>query len=125
MFTDGSRTQAKEKAAKSPLYQGLFAYFPRALSAVADVSNYGKNKHGFEWSDKGFKHDDYPLFGLLDAALRHVRDFAVEGPVNKGDGNSQHLAQVAWGALATLERILEEEEKNVEMDDDCCSSTRS
>lgn len=106
------RTQAlAQKRAKPPIYQGLLAYFPRALHEVARVSSYGSVKHQFPLAEKGFLRPEYTVEGYLDASARHVLDRAVEGEVNRRDGDLLHLAQSVWDQLAALEKILIKQEK--------------
>lgn len=99
-----------QKRAKPPIYQGLLAYFPRALREVAKVSRFGSEKHDTPMSEKGFLGDNYPTEGYVDAVGRHILDRAIEGEINEADGGQYHLAQVAWDALAALERVLIEKE---------------
>jgi hypothetical protein len=46
-----------------------------------------------------------------DALARHLLDRAIEGEVNAKDGDLLHRAQLAWNALADLEKFLIAEEK--------------
>lgn len=88
------------------------AYFPRALKEVARVSDYGAKKHGFKLSDKGFLAPGYTEEMYQDAIARHIVGRLIEGEVNAADGNLLHRAQLAWNALASLERYLIEQEKD-------------
>jgi hypothetical protein len=94
------------KAAKPPVFQGCIAYFPRALREVARVSAYGAKKHGFSLADKGFLDPRYTEEMYQDAICRHITDRLIEGEVCSADGNLLHRAQIAWNALASLERFL-------------------
>lgn len=77
-----------------PVYSGFFAYFPRAIAAVAQVSLTGGIQHG---QTRETLHWDRPLSGdELDAMMRHMID---------GDWE-----QVAWRAMAHLEKHLERKE---------------
>ena len=77
-----------------PVYSGFFAYFPRAIAAVAQVSLAGGIQHG---QTRETLHWDRPLSGdELDAMMRHMID---------GDWE-----QVAWRAMAHLEKHLERKE---------------
>tara|TARA_R110002167_G_scaffold17065_5_gene65829 strand:- start:2055 stop:2489 length:435 start_codon:yes stop_codon:yes gene_type:complete len=79
-----------------PVYSGFFAYFPRAIAAVAQLSLVGGIQHG---QTRETLHWDRPLSGdELDAMMRHMID---------GDWE-----QVAWRAMAHLEKQLEKEEIN-------------
>ena len=109
-----SDEQAQVKAAKTAAFYGLLYYFPRALAEVAKVSMFGAGKHKVPLTDRGFLSDKYPLPMFDDAEVRHILARAVEGEVNKEDGNMLHRAQAAWNALAGLEKLLillEEHEK--------------
>lgn len=85
------------KARKAiPIYTGFINYFPRAIAAVAKVSLEGGIQHG---QTPETLHWDRPKSGdELDAMMRHVID--------------EDWAQVAWRALAHLEKHLERQEAN-------------
>jgi hypothetical protein len=106
----GNDEAARNKAGKPPVFNGLINYFPRALSEVAKVSAYGAKKHSFDLADLGFLDPRYPIEGMTDAMARHIVALATEGEVNIKDGDVYHRAQVAWNALASLEKILLKEE---------------
>lgn len=91
----------KQNDGKPPVFQGCFAYFPRALKEVAKVSLFGKTKYKSEWTTKGWLQ--VPKDELLDAQARHILDRVIEGDINHTDGDVLHLAQNAWEALAALE----------------------
>lgn len=96
---------AKLDAGKAPVFQGAIAYFPRALSAVADVSALGAAKYawkGWEAVPNGF--DRYS-----NALGRHLCKEGYE--LIDSDLGCLHAAQVAWNALARLELLLREQEK--------------
>jgi len=89
----GLPTDAKERKA-IPVYTGFINYFPKAIAAVAKVSLVGGIQHGqtaetLHW-DRSKSGDE------LDAMMRHVLD---------GDWE-----QVAWRAMAHLEKKLEASE---------------
>ena len=76
-----------------PIYTGFIKYFPRAIAAVAKVSLEGGIQHGqtaetLHW-DRSKSGDE------LDAMMRHIVD--------------KDWAQVAWRAMANLEKRLEKE----------------
>ena len=91
-------TDAAERK-KHPIYSGVLSYFPDALAAVARVSYDGNEQHHpntpLHW-DKS-KSQDHE-----DAMMRH----AIEG---KDDLYAR--AQMAWRALAWLQKGIEEENK--------------
>lgn len=80
------------KARKSiPIYTGFISYFPRAIAAVAQLSLVGGIQHGqtattLHW-DRSKSGDE------KDAMMRHIID--------------EDWDQVAWRALANLEKHLE------------------
>jgi len=86
-FTDDS---AERK--KFPVYSGLVCYFPDALAVVSRVSFDGNEKHHpgtpIHW-DRNKSTDE------LDAMMRHVID--------------KDWGQVAWRALAHLQKQIEKE----------------
>jgi hypothetical protein len=104
---------AKLDAGKSPVFRGALSYFPRALMAVAEVSQYGANKYswkGWESVPDGFNR-------YSDAMVRHLAKEEVEGPYDleilndsKFPARILHAQQVAWNALARLELLLKEKE---------------
>ena len=84
-------TDAKERKS-IPVYTGFIKYFPNAIAAVAKVSLEGGLQHGqtaetLFW-DRDKSKDE------LDAMMRHVLE--------------EDWAQVAWRAMANLEKKLEE-----------------
>ena len=84
-------TDAKERKS-IPVYTGFIKYFPNAIAAIAKVSLEGGLQHGqtaetLFW-DRDKSKDE------LDAMMRHVLE--------------EDWAQVAWRAMANLEKKLEE-----------------
>lgn len=105
MVTDAANT----KATKPRIYTLLLEYFPRALAEVARCGEYGAEKHG----RLSFMNEDYPSEGFMDAAARHMLALAKDGPINHEDQGVYHKAQIAWGALASLEKDLKAGEDQV------------
>jgi hypothetical protein len=93
---------SKLDAGKSPVFQGLLDYFPRACLAVADVSAAGARK--YSW--KGWESVPDGVQRYSDALGRHLVNERIDGPFDP-DG-FLHAAQVAWNALAVLELKLKE-----------------
>lgn len=104
-------SQSQQKVQKAPVYQGVLAYFPRALLEIAKVSDYGAVKHNTTLAEKGFLRPEYTDEMFLDAEVRHILKRAIEGEVNPEDGDLLHLAQKAWNSLASLEKYLISQEK--------------
>lgn len=87
-----------------PVYSGVLKYFPDALLEVAKVSKLGNDQHNpgepMHWARE--KSTDQ-----LDAAVRHILDYAKGIPIDS-DGGS-HLAKAAWRILAQLQLLVEAE----------------
>ena len=84
-----------------PMFTGLLAYFPHALSEVARCSKVGNDQHNpgepLHWArHKSTAH--------ADKILRHLRDSLFE-PMD--DDGVLHVVKVAWRALALAEEALE------------------
>lgn len=84
-----------------PLFTGLLAYFPYALSEVARCSKVGNDQHNpgepLHWArHKSTAH--------ADKIMRHLRDSLFE-PLD--DDGVLHVVKVAWRALALAEEALE------------------
>lgn len=85
-----------------PMFDGLLAYFPAALAAVARVSKIGNDQHNpgqpMHWArGKSTDHENKIIRHLVDAGTKDT------------DG-TRHSAKVAWRALALLQEELEREE---------------
>ena len=90
-----------------PLATGCIDYFPDALSAIAELSRIGNDKHNpgqpVHWS-RG-KSDDH-----ADCLMRH---FLERGTIdNSGAEPVRHSAQMAWRALAILQLEIEAASQN-------------
>lgn len=96
---------AKFDFGKSPLFRGALDYFPRALSAVAEVSAYGANKYAW----KGWETVPDGYLRYSDALGRHLVKESIEGYYDITDSNLLHAAQVAWNANARLEILLRDQ----------------
>ena len=99
---------AKLDSGKSPVTRGCLHYFPRALTAVANLSNKGAKK--YSW--KGWETVPDGIHRYGDALGRH--ELQIEDNFYKLDPDTGELevTAVAWNALARLELILREQEKN-------------
>lgn len=91
----------------TPVYSGVIKYFPDALKHVARVSQAGNDQHNpgepMHW-ERGKSMDQ------LDALTRHLIDHA-SGNIFDDDG-LYHLGKVAWRALAELQLLIENNERN-------------
>lgn len=101
---DSHTLGAKLDAGKSPVWQGALSYFPRALVAVAYVSEIGARKYAW----KGWESVPNGYNRYSNALARH---FLAEGKEELDvDTSLPHVYQVAWNALARLELYLKEKE---------------
>ena len=92
----------KHDSGKSPVFRGVFKYFPKALQAVADISAMGAKKYSWGgWKDSATFAD---VHRFEDALGRHLLDEQVEGWYD--ESNLLHAAHAAWNALAKLELLL-------------------
>lgn len=93
---------AKLDAGKSPIFQGLMDYFPRACLAVAEVSEAGAKKYA--WKGWETVPDGYNRYS--NAMVRHIVNETIEGKYDPE--GFLHAAQVAWNAMARLELQLKD-----------------
>lgn len=101
----------KLDAGKEPVTQGLFDYFPRALLAVAGVSQYGATKYDVPYEDENWRRVPNGIPRYRDAVGRHILKEKIDGPIDP-ESKKLHAAHAAWNALATLElRLTEQESK--------------
>ena len=87
-----------------PIYSGFFAYFPRAIAAVAELSRIGNDQHNpgkpLHW-DRSKSGDE------KDAMLRHLLDQTLLGDAAGDTDGVLHATKKAWRSMADLEKILE------------------
>lgn len=96
----------KYDGGKPSSFRGLVKYFPRAVTAVAEISTFGAKKYAWNgWEGVPDGIDRYS-----DAMVRHLLKEG-EGEVLDPDSGLLHAAHTAWGALARLELMLREQEK--------------
>lgn len=93
----------KYDGGKSPVFRGAIDYFPRAISAVAEVSAFGASKYA--WKGWEGVSDGYNRYS--DAMVRHLI-YEGEGEVLDPDSGLLHAAHTAWNALARLELLIRE-----------------
>lgn len=86
-------------------YKGTINYFPRAIKEVARVSEFGSKKYAWD----GWRQVENGRERYLEALVRHLLEHPID-PIDRETGHA-HMAHVAWNALAVLELILQEEEK--------------
>jgi hypothetical protein len=100
----------KYDGGKTAIYQGIVDYFPRALEAVAQISEFGAKKYawkGWEGVDDGYNR-------YSNAMHRHELA-KCKGEIVADDSQLLHDAHFAWGALARLEIYLRENEANTDI----------
>jgi Domain of unknown function (DUF5664) len=101
---------AKLDHGKVDVLRGAIQYFPKALRAVAHVSELGAKK--YSW--KGWESVPNGIVRYGAALARHLcfdSDATDSGPGGLGP-DVLHAAEAAWNALARLELILREKETN-------------
>jgi dATP/dGTP diphosphohydrolase len=97
----------KDDQGKEPVVSGVFAYFPRALLALARISSYGARKYELKYSDKNWEKVDNAPERYQDAEGRHLLKQFIDGPQDP-ESLEPHLAHKAWNALAVLELYLKD-----------------
>jgi len=93
----------KNDDGKTRLFTVLVEYFPRALLAVANVSEFGARKYCV----RGWETVPDARTRYTDALLRHI--LAGVSEESDVDSGLHHDAHAAWNALARLELRLREE----------------
>ena len=92
---------------KTPLYKGVIMYFPRALEAVARISEFGAKK--YSWGNWHHIKDGYE--NCSESMTRHLFKEA-KGEVKDSESELDHAAHLACNALGRLEFLLKERENN-------------
>ncbi len=77
--------------------------FPRALVAVSEVATFGAGKY----SPGGWQHVENGVERYTDAMYRHL----LATDETDAESGLSHAAHAAWNALARLELMLREQEK--------------
>lgn len=98
---------AKLDAGKISVVRGALHYFPRAITAIAELSGIGARK--YSW--KGWAEVPDGIHRYSDALGRH--ELKIEDDFNRIDIDTGVLeaTAVAWNACARLELILKQKEK--------------
>lgn len=94
---------AKLDHGKPKVMTGAVKYFPRALLAVAAISELGAEKYlwdGWLAVENGIQRYD-------DAEGRHITGESIDGIYDPGS-HYLHAAHRAWNSLAYLELLLKE-----------------
>jgi len=102
---------AKLDKGKVDVLRGAIQYFPKALEAVAHVSELGARK--YSWMGWKSVPDGIRRYGA--ALARHLVYEADARDTGAGGLGADvlHAAQVAWNALARLELIIKEEDEKI------------
>lgn len=95
----------KDDSSKPPIFRGVLDLFPRAIEAVASVSQYGASK--YSWTN--WKTVDNGINRYTDAMMRHLSKES-KGEFTDVETELSHASSVAWNAIARLELILLEME---------------
>lgn len=93
---------AKLDAGKPKITTGAIKYFPRALTAIAEISELGAEKYSWD----GYRHVPDGIKRYDDAEGRHMVGESVDGLYDPSSGYL-HASHRAWNALAYLELLLE------------------
>jgi hypothetical protein len=87
---------------------GAFLRFPRAMAELARISEFGVKKYKVVMGDMTYLDQSADYY--LEKIGKHLLEEALRGPVNEEDGGVKHAGQIAWNALARLERMLKDED---------------
>lgn len=94
----------KDDQGKPPIFRGVLNYFPRALAAVAEVSDLGAKKYA--WGGWRGVKDGFNRY--TDGLGRHLLGEAIRE--RDTETGLLEAAHAAWNALARLELKLTEME---------------
>lgn len=94
---------AKLDADKIDYYSLFLDYFPRAVTAVAYVSEYGARKYHLKGWEK--VPNGYTRYSAAD--VRHIMKEMMGETYDDSDSGLSHAAQHAWNAMARLELSLQ------------------
>lgn len=111
---DAHAPGAKLDLGKAPIFDGVLQYFPRALTAIAQLSEWGATRYTWE----GWRCVANAFRRYSNAMGRHILKEKTEGLYDLDARNDPkhpaeilHATQVAWNSLARLDKLLEEMEK--------------
>ena len=103
MSSNEEQTKVAVERKRTPIFSGVLMYFPDAIKAVSQCSYVGSQQQN---EDKPMHWDRDKSADELDALTRHLLD---AGTIDT-DG-VRHSAKVAWRALASLQKEIENEQK--------------
>ena len=102
---DVGKGSFKNDGGKAPVFRGALSYFPRAISAVAELSLVGSRTHRWDgWRDLPDGYNRYS-----DALVRHLIREGSGEVLDPGSG-LLHATHACWNSLARLELLLKERE---------------
>lgn len=93
---------AKLDAGKPKVMTGAIKYFPRALMAIAVISELGAEKYSWD----GWRYVSNGRERYDDAEGRHIAGESIDGLYDP-KSHYLHAAHRAWNSLAYLELLLE------------------
>jgi hypothetical protein len=97
-------TNSKERK-ETPIYSGVFKYFPKTIVAVAQQSQIGHEKHYNK--DDPMEYDPSKSPDDADALLRHVLDYLACEKSGDVQGMREAAMAIAWRGWAFSEKILD------------------
>ena len=100
-------TQNAKNRKATPVFSGVLKYFPDAIQAIAICSKVGNDQHN---PNKPLQWDRSKSGDELDALTRHL----LEAGTMDTDG-IKHSTKVAWRALANLQKEIEQDKKNTNL----------
>lgn len=95
-------SEGKKYDIGKPMVGTLVRIFPRALTAIGAVIEYGTHKYP---NPENWKLNDHIEERYFDSAMRHLTKYFA-GEVVDEESNKLHLAHAAWNILAILEMYL-------------------
>lgn len=95
-------SEGKKYDTGKPMVGTLVRIFPRALTAIGAVIEYGTHKYPDpdNWSKNEHIEERY-----FDSVMRHLTKYFAGEEVDM-ESNKLHLAHAAWNILAILEMFL-------------------
>lgn len=96
-----SLTEDSAERKSIPICTGVLDYFPAALAYVAQISQFGNDKHN---PGEPLHHARGKSMDHADCILRHQIDRGL-----RDDQGIRHSGYVAWRALAQLQQELEDD----------------
>lgn len=91
---------------KAQVFKLFLKYFPLAVSAVSNVSEYGLRKYNPGGDGTGWQEVPDGINRYGDGLVRHLLKEVTEGGYDEKDSGLSHAAQAAWNAIARLELLL-------------------